>query len=120
MDRVSRGSVLVRRGEIYWVTLDPTIGGEIRKTRPAIILSNNAANRTLNRVVMVSLTTNAGRLFPGEALVDVRGQQQKALASQLGTVSKERVGSYVDYLSQADIEELGKAVAFQLDLRIQS
>ncbi len=102
------------RGEIYWVAFDPTIGGEVSKTRPAIILSNNLANRVLNRVIMVPLTTNVERKLPGEAFVEVNGKRQKALGSQLRTVSKLRVGNLLGVLSAADLERVENAVLFQL------
>jgi mRNA interferase MazF len=73
----------MKRGEFWWVEFDPALGTEIKKTRPAVIVSNDAANRNLARVVVVPLTSNTGRAYPGEALVSVAGQDSKAMADQI-------------------------------------
>ncbi len=70
----------MQRGEVWWVEFDPAVGSEIRKTRPAVIVSNDAANRHLARVVVVPVTSNTGRQYPGEAIVTVGGQSSKAMA----------------------------------------
>ncbi len=56
----------MQRGEVWWVEFDPAVGSEIRKTRPGIIVSNNAANRNLTRVIVVPLTSNSARIYPAK------------------------------------------------------
>jgi mRNA interferase MazF len=104
------------RGEVWWVEFDPSIGSEIRKTRPAIILSNDAANRNLARVVMVPVTSNTGRVYPGEAVVTVDGQSNKAMADQIMAADKARLKSRLDVLSKADIQAVENAVKVHLAL----
>jgi mRNA interferase MazF len=54
----------MHRGEVWWVAFDRSSGGEVRKTRPAIIVSNDAANKALNLVQVVPLTRSVSRLYP--------------------------------------------------------
>ena len=82
----------MQRGEVWWVEFDPAVGSEIRKTRPAVIVSNDAANRNLTRVVVVPVTSNTGRQYPGEALITVAGQSSKAMADQIMAADKSRGG----------------------------
>ena len=106
-----------RRGEVWWVAFDASVGGEIRKTRPAIVLSNNAANATLNRVIVVPLTSQTEKLYPGEALVTLDGEQSKAKADQIATASKQRLRSKVGSVSFSDLAAVEKAVLLQLGIR---
>lgn len=106
----------MKRGEVWWVNFDPSIGGEIRKKRPAIIVSNDAANKFLNRVQVVPLTSKTEHLYPSEAYVTITGKMGKAMADQLATVSKLRLSKRIGVLSPEDIKAIGDAIKVQLDL----
>jgi mRNA interferase MazF len=107
----------MKRGEVWWVGFGPSVGGEIQKRRPAVILSNNGSNRFLNRVQVVPLTSNVAKMFSSEARVRIGGKVGKALANQLTTVSKLRLLNRMGRLSPAELKDLERAVRVQLGLR---
>ncbi len=106
----------MRRGEVWWVEFDPAVGSEIHKTRPAVIVSNDAANRNLSRVVVVPVTTNTGRQYPGEAVVTVGGQRSKAMADQIMAADKSRLKDRLGQLSKADMLAVEDALKVHLAL----
>lgn len=106
----------MQRGEVWWVEFDPAVGSEVRKTRPAVIVSNDAANRNLARVVVVPLTSSTGRVYPGEALVTVGGQSSKAMADQIMAADKTRIKSLLCTLSKGDILAVEDAIKVHLAL----
>lgn len=108
----------MKRGEVWWVEFDPAVGSEICKTRPAVILSNDAANRHLRRVVVIPLTSNTARVYPGEALVLTGDKQAKAMADQIMAADKQRLKQCYCALSDSDMEAIEQAVKIHLGFKL--
>jgi len=106
----------MKRGEVWWVNFGPSVGGEIQKKRPAVIVSNDSSNKYLNRVQVVPVTSNVERLYPGEAYITLKGERRKALADQLTTVSKLRLSNQEGTVSDEDMNKIEQAIKTQLNL----
>lgn len=106
----------MKRCEVWWVNFDPSVGGEIKKKRPAVIISNDASNKFLNRVQVVPLTSRTNHLYPSEALVVLEGKKSKAMADQLATVSKLRLFNRVGILTEDDMRKVEEAVKIQIGI----
>jgi len=106
----------LKRGDVYWVDFEPAIGGEIKKVRPAVIISNDAANRMLNRVLVVPLSSQIRRVYSGETLVQLRGQTSKAMSDQLTVASKLRFGNRIGALDAADLSLIETNLLVQLGI----
>ena len=107
---------MIQRGDVWWIRFDPSVGGEIRKQRPAVVVSNNAANQFLNRVQIIPLTSSIEKLYPSEAYITIQGKKNKAMADQLTTVSKKRLINHIGSISSAAMQDLARAISIQLGL----
>ncbi|MCC7371278.1 MAG: type II toxin-antitoxin system PemK/MazF family toxin [Chloroflexi bacterium] len=104
-----------RRGEVYWVNLDPTIGSEIARTRPCAIISNDVGNQYASRVIVAPLTTGGtDRVYPFEVLVPVGAagvtQTSKVVLDQVRTVDKRRLGRYIGVLDNTLMQAVNLAI----------
>ncbi|MBS0168541.1 MAG: type II toxin-antitoxin system PemK/MazF family toxin [Nitrospira sp.] len=108
---------LPRRGDVYWVALDPATGSEIKKTRPAVIVSNNSCNTFGSRVVVLPLTSNIESLYPGEAEVVVNGKPARVLGDQIRSLDKSRLRSRIDRLSHDELMAVDEAIRITLALQ---
>jgi mRNA interferase MazF len=110
------------RGEVVRVRLDPGQGREIRKTRPAVVLSNDAACRFDSVIQVVPITSLTNRdLRPYEAKIGSKSsgisKRSRAVANQIRTVAKHRITKRLGRLSAAELEEVERAVSIQLGFR---
>lgn len=105
-----------RRGDVYFVALDPTVGTEIRKTRPAVVISNDSCNRHGARVVVLPVTRNVDSLYPGEARVRVKGVPGRVLGDQIRSIDKSRLRSRIGALSRGELVDVEAALQITLGL----
>ncbi len=106
-----------QRGNVWWVNFDPSVGQEVKKKRPAIIISNNTSNKYLKRYQVVPLSTQTGKLYPSEAIVKLAGKESKAMADQLTTVSELRFMNQAGSITQDELIEVERIIKLQLGLR---
>jgi len=105
-----------RRGEVWWVALDPALGSEIRKTRPAVVVSNDPCNRFGSRVVVLTVTSNVESLYPGEALVRIGGKPARVLGDQIRSIDRLRLRSRLAVLTSEELRRVDDALRVTLDL----
>lgn len=106
-----------RRGEIWWVRLDPTLGSEIAKTRPCVILSGNVFNKLRRTVVVIPLSTSPQPSVP--LLVPARcdgGREVVAVTDQVRAIAKQRLERRLGELSPEDLEAVEQGVREVLEL----
>ncbi|GGG37424.1 mRNA interferase [Dokdonia pacifica] len=106
----------MRRGEIWWVNFDPSIGSEIKKTRPAIIVSNDISNYHSSRVQVIPATSATQKLYPPECYINIKGKASKVMADQIMTVSKERLYNCMGTITQEEIKDVERIISIQLGL----
>ncbi|MER2598880.1 MAG: type II toxin-antitoxin system PemK/MazF family toxin [Caldilineales bacterium] len=108
-----------QRGEVYWVNLDPVLGSEIAKTRPALIISNNVGNQFAERVIVAPISSSGTeRVYPFEVLLPAGeaglSKISKVLLDQIRTVDKQRLGSRVGLVAGPRMEEVNRAIRLSL------
>ena len=111
---------LIQRGDVFWANLDPTIGVEIQKTRPVVVMSNDVINQRSQLVIVVPLTTNVTRLSPSHVLIP-RGEgglteDSKALTEQIRAMDKQRLTTRIGILSPRFMRLIEQAIRNSLDM----
>lgn len=111
----------MKRGEIYYADLSPTVGAEINKRRPVLVVSNNASNRAAGTVTVLPITSNITRVYPFEVFLDPREsglpKPSKAQAQQIRTIAKERIiGTALGHLGKTRLAAVEKAIRLHLSL----
>src|ERR1700722_9510596 len=107
---------MLRRGEFWWVRLDPVMGSEIAKTRPCLILSTNILNERRRTVVVVPLSSSPQPSPPLLIPVTCAGRKVVAVSDQIRAVSKERLVERLGEASSADLAAVEAGVRRILEL----
>ena len=111
----------MKRGEIYFANLNPTVGSEIRKIRPVLIVSNNANNNVADTVTVIPITSNTTKVFPFEVLLKTNRtgleKLSKAQCHQIRTISKLRInGNMLGIVSDEIMEKIEYGIKLHLGL----
>jgi mRNA interferase MazF len=108
--------VVVRRGEVWWVNLDPTVGSEIRKMRPAVVMTADALNRARRTIVVVPLSTGPQPRPPIVVATPSAGPNSVAVCDQLRAVDKRLLTQISGRLSATDLQMIEIGIRRVLEL----
>lgn len=108
---------VIARGDIWWVSLDPTQGAEIQKTRPCVVLTHDTLNRLRRTVVVIPLSTAAKPHPPITVPVTCQGQAAVAVVDQVRAVAKHRLKSKLESMTSHDLAAIGSAMVTILEIR---
>jgi len=92
-------AMVVKRFEVYLVSLDPTMGSEIRKTRPCLVISPDEMNRYIATVIVAPMTTK-GKDYPTRVTCSFKGKRGQVVLDQIRTVDKSRLVQKLGVISQ--------------------
>jgi len=106
----------VKRGDVFWVNFNPSIGGEIKKKKPAVIVSTDRANPYLNRVVVIPLSSRISKIYPSEVKIIFQGREIKAMSDQIRTISKKRLLSKIGTIPLEEMRKIEEKIKMFLEL----
>jgi mRNA interferase MazF len=111
----------MKRGDIYYAALDPTVGSEIKKNRPVLLVSNNANNKAASTVTVIPITSNISQIYPFEVYLETQDSQllkpSKAQCHQIRTISKLRIsGNRIGSIKATTMQKIESAIKLHLDL----
>ena len=106
----------IRRGDIWWVSLDATQGAEVKKTRPCLVLTSDTLNRLRKTVVVIPLSTAAKAHPPISVPITCQDQAAVAVIDQIRAVGKHRLRTRIECVSDRDMSVVARAVSEILEL----
>lgn len=111
----------IKRGEMYLINLNPNIGAEIGKIRPAVVISNDVNNTYADTITVIPITSSVDKVYPFEVLLEKGAggldKDSKAKCNQIRSIDKKRLHKYIGTLKEDKIKELEEAILIHLDIR---
>lgn len=101
--------MVIKQYAVHWINLDPTMGGEVSKTRPCVIISPDEMNKYLRTVIIAPLTHTL-KIYPSRVLCDINGDKGSVMLDQIRTVDKARIGNPLGKLKVAEIIEIKSVI----------
>lgn len=105
-----------KRGEVYWANLDPTVGSEINKKRPCLIISSDEGNEVSSRVTVAAITSSVKTVYPFQVKINMKNKDGKILLNQIRTIDKQRLDGKIDSLNKDTMLQVDKALKISLAL----
>lgn len=105
-----------KRGEVYWANLDPTVGSEINKKRPCLIISNDEGNEVSSRVGVAAITSTCKALYPFHVKIFMNKKEGRVLLNQIRTIDKQRLGKKITSLDSETMLQVDRAIKIYLSL----
>ena len=105
-----------KRGDVWWINFDPSVGQEVKKRRPAVIVSNNISNKFLKRYQVIPLSTRIDKIYPSETSINLPKNTSKAMADQLTTVGDLRFIKKIGIVTEDELKKIEEIIKLQLDL----
>lgn len=96
---------MVKRGEVYLINLDPTIGSEIQKVRPCLIVSPNEMNKYIQTIIIAPMTTTI-RNYKSRITIEFNNKQGQVMLEQIRTIDKQRLIKKLGDLSKKEIKQV--------------
>ena len=108
---------IIKRGDIYKVVLDPTIGREIKKTRRCVVISNNQQNLYSPLLIIIPTTSDMDKLYSWEVVIHSEGKDRKILTDQIRSIDRKRIREYKGQVNYETLTKIEKALSVVLALR---
>lgn len=103
----------INQYSIHWISLDPTTGSEVNKTRPCVVLSPNEMNQYLKTIIIAPITSTL-KSYPTRVICDVKGKKGAIMLDQIRTVDRSRILGLIDQLSRKEITEVKHIINLML------